>query len=403
MKTPRVLSPVVLISLQSALAIIGLSTYIGCSQPSLHVWSDHSDVALLVEAYNTAHDDTLVLFHSSDNPDLLLYNSDAVMDIIVTEDLHHETYAQYLSSVQAILPNASLYPSLQSVYGNWAVPLAFNLPLILATGNDLRSPFRILDSELYTAKSEAPEEERVRFFSLLWSAEFSTQALLIQGVRFFEGKNNTIQWNTNVLQEAAEFLRNWSHSIAPNQTQDRFIERTFTVPPTRLIQLNRIDRHWSTAKEFFSQHPLDHPGVYPRWLQGETGIRITGSIAAGIPKSSKQKQKALDFIQWISRESTHSLYLEQKRQWGSRTFGFIGGFSSLYTINEAEIQKEIGDLRMPLPSEIHFSTPRVRDWQRYKKQVLEPWILSYLRSDGNIDGNESLMAATQKWINQVMR
>ncbi len=383
--------------------ILGSLFGIGCAQPVLRVTSDRSEIAVLVELYNATQDDVLGIFHYSEQPKQLISSTEPPVDVVVTEDLHHEFYADYFISTKDMVDDAEIYDLLRSTQGTWTLPLSFDVPLILSQHDTFPHQSRILARELQLGYDETTEEQRIRHFSPQWAAAFLVYTLRSRGVRFFEGSERDIQWNANAVEEAAEFLRTWNLNIAPVAVQDHFIEKNFTIPFFRLIQLDRIGYHWSTANAFFSLHPLDQRDIRATWLDHDTGIWITTSVGAGVTKTSRQKRQAKAFITWLLDPNTQKFYLENKEDLGIRSFGFVGGFSSLYPINETFIQREIGDIPIPLPSELQFSLPHLRDWQGYAQQVLEPWITTYIRSDDAYDGAVELGAATQKWTNQGIR
>ncbi len=375
----------------------------GCSEAVVHVWSSNSEIALLTELYNEIEDDTVLFFHHDPYTDRHVRLQDVQVDVAIGYDLHHEIYKDYLISLERDIERIDyIYPAIDDFFGSWIIPVMFDLPVIVSQSEIDNFGFGIRLDQLSNIVGMT-EEERLRYFNPLWQTEFLVFALRVGGVRFFEGESGDIEWNNETLLENIEFLREWNRQIAGLDAQKRFEEQNFTVPLARVAQLDRIDRFWATASTFFSTNQLDRDGLRPRWLQNENGILVYRALSAGIPRASRQKKQAKAFLRWMMNPETQRRYLAAKETLGSRRFGFVGGFSTLYTINEEEIQEEFDSVRMPLATEMFFSLPQVRAWEDYTSQIVEPWIENYINEPESPKTTIELASETQKWIYQNVR
>jgi hypothetical protein len=99
-------------------------------------------------------------------------------------------------------------------------------------------------------------------------------------------------------------------------------------------------------------------------------------LFVGIPRASRRKTQARQFLIWLFQPETQKRLLEAGRRQRLGFFGIAGGFSGLKTVNEREFPQYYPRLLGHIPPEELLYTPSALPpaWQEIKSLVLLPWL-----------------------------
>ena len=133
-----------------------------------------------------------------------------------------------------------------------------------------------------------------------------------------------------------------------------------------------------------------------RYLSGSRAIPVSSVRNAALPKKSKSRYHASQFVKWLTMPDTQ-IKLMQRWEWqGIKVFGFLGGLSSRQELNNGYILTVFPEMRSMIPAEYqlsgHLETPD--PWTRIDEEVLTPWFMEKIF---NPDYTVSLDMVYKNW------
>ena len=251
------------------------------------------------------------------------------------------------------------------------------------------------------AKGKSKKGFPVEGFSMLWNQETAFQISRLFGTHY-QQMNSILSWDDTKLNEAVNYLRDWSKEVNGGLSQEKeFIEKFLYDPKTKLIANNRIYFSYSTLHGFFAIPTEKRETLDFRWLSIKNNVNVLHSILyTGIPKSAKNKKGAKTFLTWFFRLDVQGKLLEATLHKRIRSFGIGQGFSSLQTINTRELPRLYPALMGHIPPEsaLVFPPKVPENWITIKDQIVKPWLYSNIISPEK--PAESLKDAMMDWQKQ---
>jgi ABC-type glycerol-3-phosphate transport system substrate-binding protein len=372
----------------------------GCSifkNPSLSLYTDRAELAAYAEVYNAVQSDfrLLITFHPApaealnkkkDNPDILIgtgLSDPALLSLLEPlnklfrdDRLSHDAFYKEMLKLGLIEETQHL------------LPLNFSLPAIIfkprAVKEDL-PPMMISLDNLKRLASDFNEEKDEYFqkmgFSPLWNEKFIYYVANLFGTDFKVVDGSVLTWNSEALDRAMEYCRNWLEEACGGYVKEReFTEKYINAPEYRLLEDERILFYMSDIRSFLQIPEQKRENLEFRWLSHENRIPVEEDILfAGIPRGAKNKKGARAFLEWIFKAENQVKFLETnyyKRLQG--VFGIANGFSALTDVNERDLPKPqynplfIGNI--PAPDHLLFPSALPKDWETKKSDLVIPWM-----------------------------
>ena len=373
---------------------------LGCSMfknPSLSLYTDRAELAAYAEVYNAGQSDfrLLITYHpapaetldnKNDNPDILIgagLSDPALLSLLEPlnklfrdDRLSHDAFYKEILKLGLIEETQHL------------LPLNFSLPAIIfkpqAVKEDL-PPMMISLDNLKRLASDFNQEKDKHFqkmgFSPLWNEQFIYYVASLFGTDFNVVDGSGLAWNSEALDRAMEYCRNWLEEACGGYVKEReFTEKYINAPEYRLLEDERILFYMSDIRSFLQIPEQKRENLEFRWLSYENRIPVEEDILfAGIPRSAKNKRGARAFLEWIFKAENQVKILETnyyKRLQG--IFGIANGFSAVTDVNERDLTKPqynslfVGNI--PSPDHLLFPSALPKDWETKKSDLVIPWM-----------------------------
>ena len=378
-----------------------LLIFSGCSlfRPRvITLCTNRPEMAAYVEHFNTLSDDYRVILCYKVSPAESVMSRERDADLILGPWLNGSAARRHFESLDGLfkreyLDRDSFYTGLLNA-GTWEskqvlLPLSFNMPAVVFPVDALPGEVpRLVASLEFIRENGAAFNESVRDrlvrmgFSPLWQPEFLYSAAEIFGAQFRETPEGSIHWNSARLQDMKEFCASWVAETNLGYEQDNQFQRTYLYEPmSKLLDSGRILFYMTDTSTLFRSVEDQAEEVDFRWLGTENRIAVDEQVLYfGIPKGARNRRGARLFLTWMFQPQTQARLLEINQEKRLDTFGIAGGFSSLRNVNEREFPRVYRRLlgRIPPEQMLAFSKALPVDWGEQKKQIVVPWLVSYV-------------------------
>lgn len=378
------------------LAALLALTLSGCGllqrQPLVLV-TDRAEVAPYVEYFNAQRADPKVVLRYQERPAESLHLNEGT-DLVVGEGLGELGVARSLEILEDLFRSSGLHradfyapilaagaPERRQVL----LPLSFSIPAILFLPYNLQETAPNLSLSLDYLRSQGGQYNQsvrgslVRLgFSPLWEGDLLYIAAELRGARFHEEAGGGLGWNEKGLREAVEFLRDWvATTNGGAEAEEAFRAKYLYQPLGRLLDEKRIQFYLTASRQLMRALEDQKEEADFRWLAGPEKIFVSEDILfVGIPRTSRRKTQARQFLIWLFQPETQKGLLEASRRQRLAFFGIAGGFSGLKSVNEREFPLYYPHLIGRIPPEELLYTPGALPpaWPEIKSQVLLPWL-----------------------------
>ncbi len=404
----------------SILILIVIAVSVSCSKSSRHMvtlWTNRPEIAAYVEEFNATHNLIKVEIEYKEFPGRELASNETPVDLVFDEFLNSFNTVSLFLSLDSMFKNQELdsthfYKELLSkgVFEEHQIllPVSFNLPLIYFS-KDLESeyivPFFMDIKALEKASAAVRDGSSKSFakegFSPLWSKESIFQTAVLNNSDFRQ-LNTILSWNEDNLEKTVSFIKDWVETTNGGFVQEKEFEEKFLYDPTpKLINNGRIGFAYSDINSFFTLPPEKRENLEFRWLSSESMVHALNTILfTGIPKKAGHKKEAMAFLTWFFKAETQKKLLEASMHKRIRIFGIGQGFSSLKTVNNAELPKIYPALMGHIPPEsaLVFPAPVPENWPVIKEQIIKPWLFEKITVEN--PPNKTLKDAILEWERQ---
>lgn len=374
------------------------------------LWSPTADILPFVDRYNAAQEKFKIEVRYLPVPADELLASETVPDLMLSEKLSSPLAAARMDVLNDLINRGGIDPHLlyrdllsrnQSGNNTVALPFSFHLPLIVfRKGVVENAPDGSITVENLRAIADKQNvfygnQARILGFSPLYNEDFIFYAAALFNVRFRCESGPELIWDDDALLSFMTFLTEWSDGNAGGLEQERdFIQKYLYEPPYKIIRekqsdVFRLGMFAALERDFFAIPAEKKNGLDFAWLSRSGKIAVADRVLFfGIPKGSRNRAGAIDFLKWVYSPEVQSKVLADNKKAKIHHFGLAGGFSALVRINE-EVLPAVEPLlagRIPAEDRLLFPDPLPTTWEKLKNESILPWIYSRLGHETNQTG-----------------
>ncbi len=373
-------------------------------QDRLVLWTNNVDFVSYAELFNASQDKIRIVPYYYDAPvnKLLLANKAARPDILagsfLQAGMEKKLFANLNSLFNKSLKKDDFYEPLLTACSQsekqYLIPVSYNLPaLVFYSGNYeslLGASMLSFDSikeisKKYNAKNRAGVYTSMGF-GPLWSNDFLYLIFKDKGV-FFKTDPQTITYTENMFEKSVEYVLDWVNEINEGvKNEEDFAFKYLYMPFYNQVKNGRCLFSFASSRDILSLSNDEIRDLDFRWICNDGKIQIEDDfVSAGIYSKSKRKADAKKFLIWLLNEKSQRKILERKFKMNLETdsFGIAGGFSSLKNSTEKIFPLYYRVMISNTPVAERLSAPQVfpANWERIKKQVVEPYIMASCAGD----------------------
>ena len=225
-------------------------------------------------------------------------------------------------------------------------------------------------------------------FGPLWSSDFLYLVFKDKGV-FFNVDADSISYTENMFEKNVEFIKDWVEQVNEGaKNEEDFAFKYLYMPFYNQVQSGHCLFSFASSRDILSLPTDKIRDLDFRWICNDGKIQIEDDfVSAGIYSKSKKKAAAKQFIIWLLNEKSQRQILERKFKMNLETdsFGIAGGFSSLKSSTEKIFPLYYRVMISNIPQAERLAAPQTfpANWDRIKKQVVEPHILAACSGDNS--------------------
>ena len=382
----------------------------GCKQNEekrIAIWTASSEFAPYIEFFNETHSQKAILVYK-ENPAsaLSLRTDEQEADIVIGPWLKNEKTKKYFYPTNFIfrkkLLDASIFYPIFLKSGEFSkrqylLPVSFNLPvMIFASENSelIANNYTITFDQIKSAGTAFNKQSKngayTRMgFALQSSNDFLYLATKIRGVDFAETKNGDFTWNEESLAETVDYLKEWiSSSNGSVQTESDFVYKYLSESDDKRVTSGRTLFAYTTSDRLFQMPKNQLEKIDYRWIQMDDALPVEDSmIMLGIPRTSKNKPGAAEFISWFFDVQTQRALLTRTASMNLNLtkFGIADGFSSLKEVNDFILPSHYTKLLSNVPQSGQFILfeRKPAHWEEIKRTVIIPYIKDAITTENN--------------------
>ncbi len=375
-----------------ALALLGSCT----SKSEITIlWTNQAEFASYTELFNLSQSKYRVIVEYKENPAGELITTKQPPDLIIGPWLKGEKTRSRLIPVDYLfnelrVNSKQFYTPLLDL-GNirgrqYLLPVSFNLPALVFSPEgqqQITSDFSLSLDQVKTLSREYNDQKKGLYtrmgFSPRWDMEFLYLAAQLFNVRFEEDAP-LFKWNQAALDNAVEYLRDWSRTINTSTTaEDDFKFKYLYDPPYKLVIAGKNLFSFMSSEDLFVLPQDKLQNIDFRWIHRNNQTPVNdGIIYMGICKKAPNLDAAEAFIIWFFNEKTQKDLLDRSKKMGtlSHSFGISGGFSSIRTVNERVFPLLYPALLGHLPPSDTLAVPRILpdNWETLKQEIVIPYL-----------------------------
>jgi hypothetical protein len=368
----------------------------GRSAGSLHILTDKKEMASVVEVFDASTDNLSVTMRYVEAIDITMIESENP-DLVIGDYLSSSDLIDIWEGYDASAPT---YPALDQPF---ITPLSFNLPLIMGEKDSMNtlpdravvSPEELREaSSAWTIFGDDGVPSRMGF-SPTWNPETFVDLLLL---RYPESLRIGLEnLDEAKLEEVVEEARFWVTEAAGGPENDALFSRRYRYIPDEYLILEGRIRFALTDFDSIARLPDSVSNRLSfRYLTGPRHIPVLAVTSAGIPRSSGNPKSAQLFIDWIVRPEIQTILIDRWERDGIDVFGFLGGLSSISSVNNTIIVDRFPAMKGMIPENHYLDASSLlpNRWFRIKAEVVAPW---FEESIATPNSTESLADRYRKW------
>jgi len=376
------------------------------NQDRLVLWTNNVDFVSCVELFNASQDKIRIVTYFYDAPTnkLASANKGAAPDILAGSYLQAGIEKKYFENLNSLfrkggpLLREDFYEPLLKACSQGEkqrlIPVSYNLPaLVFYSGNyeKLQGATMLSFDEIkeiskkYNAKNRAGVYTSMGF-GPLWSNDFLYLIFKDKGV-FFKADSQTITYTENMFEKSVVYAQDWVNEINEGvKNEEDFAFKYLYMPFYNQARNGRCLFSFASSRDILSLPDDKTRDLDFRWICNDGKIQIEDDfVSVGIYSKSKKKAAAKKFLLWLLNEKSQRKILERKFKMNLETdsFGIAGGFSSLKNATEKIFPLYYRVMISNTPVAERLSAPQVfpANWERIKKQVVEPYIMASCAGD----------------------
>ncbi len=387
----------------------------GNQNEPVRVWTSEPAIADYISRYNADREGAPVEVRAIERGSAYreLSESQSAPDLIIDRHLAKPAARSAFETVDGLVGDSigSYYRSLLEggrIDGDqYLLPLSFDVPAVIfaeawEAPQDRRRTIDLLEVREAAASFNRFADGRAEQlgYSPLWQDEFLRAGVDLFEVRFRSGPDEMPLWSREGLQEMLDFFGEWSADENEGVSTELDFKRRYLVAPGNRAVQNGIAGFWyTTASSFYSLPDSERAGLKIRWLSRDGMLPVGDRVLyAGIPRSAENRSGGRRVLRWLTDEAVQSRLISAAARSREPQFGFAGGFSTLYPVNERALSETHPELtgRVPVNDELHRPVVEHPLWPSMSDAVIIPWLDNALRGEEQHPLRDQL----ERWIRQ---
>ena len=386
----------------------------GCSPTAVVLWTNAPDLVPAVELYNASQSDHIVELVYRADLDSALRLAETPPDLVVGTSIADQATTRLLQPLDRLmrreLDAESFYADLLATGARngrqYLLPVSFNLPIIYFSGSlpeidrsIIISPHELQErSEAFNA---AEDNEWVRLaYSPIWNPTFLYQYLRTMGFQGHEAENGAPAWQADALVDGIAAAQAWIDGHGGREADRTFQQKYLYDPQIELVRRGRVAYGYDASDRFLARSDARREGLGFRWLGTDGAIHVLEEVVyAGIPTGAGSRRGAERFLTSLLTEEQQAVVMESVLRKRVNSFGFAGGFSSLWRVTERHLPVHYPELagRIPPAAWLRFAPASPRHWDSIVREVVEPWLMREVT--GTIQARD-LESSVRAWLMQ---
>ncbi|MBO5137860.1 MAG: carbohydrate ABC transporter substrate-binding protein [Spirochaetaceae bacterium] len=387
------------------------------------IWTNRQELASYAELFNSSQtkNKVVVIYKEKPAESLPHAKDEQPPDIVIGSWLKNSTVKKnfrpldYLFSEQQI--NQSIfYPNLLNS-GNlndrqYLLPVSFNIPAVIfakenqefVKENHIIDLEQIRDTAATYNKFNKSNIYTHMGFGTTWETDFMYLTAKMFGSEF-NAKGNLFTWNQEKLDEAAQFLKDWTKTANTSTTAESdFAFKYLYTPGYKQVVSGNCLFAYTTSNALFEFQEDKLLEIDFRWIHNDYKIPVEDDmIFLGLYKKGQNSAGAEDFITWFMQIDNQQKLLERNKTMGLsvNSFGIAGGFSAIRNVNEQIFPVYYQSLLGNLPAAEYLVAPATLPaaWESIKDRVVIPWLQSATNTD-NEAPTKTMDSLISEWSKQ---
>jgi ABC-type glycerol-3-phosphate transport system substrate-binding protein len=379
----------------------------GCSlfsdNTAAELWTDRPELAVCAELYNAETTGRKIEIVYKETPWLALERESGQPALVAGTRLDSVSAIKNFQSFETTIRKGMIDPSRfykelfdMGCYDEKCLllPVSFTLPAVTfkaELGEVLSDSYTIGYEEMRSRSADFnifDERPTHLGYSPRWQPDFLYFLTRLLGADYYESNGGLTMWNDTKVQEALSYASDWIATVNSGYASEEAFESKYMYDPMyKLLDTKRILFNVIMIDQFMSVPTEVRKNLDFRWLSdGIKKIPVQDDVLfIGLPKQSKHKKTAEDFVSWLFRYETQVKLLESAQFERMRFFGIAGGLSSLIAVNMDAIPRFFPFMlgHIPDSSFLDFPERLPKSWERMRAEVIIPWLAEAISETGN--------------------
>lgn len=397
-----------------ATAALGLLLLLsGCSQTAVVLWTNVPEIVPAVELFNASQDEHIVEIVYEPDLGSALRLAETPPDLVLGAYIEDQATARLFTSLDGLLrrdiDEDAFYADLLAtgVRGgrHHLLPVSFNLPLVFfREETEVGVPIIITPAEMQersVAALETEDDDIVRLgYSPIWNEAFLYQFLRLGGLGPQEAADGDPTWSFEAMLAGVRAAREWVELQGGIQADRAFQDTYLYDPAVQLVRQGRTVFGYDGSDTFLSMSDARRLNLDFRWLGSEDTVHALERVVyAGIPVGATSRTGAERFLAELFSVDHQANVVRSGLRKRVSSFGFAGGFSSLWRVNEHHLPEIYPELngKIPAARRLAFPPASPRHWGELVDEVVQPWLL---REVIGTPQTRDLEASVRAWLLQ---
>jgi hypothetical protein len=369
------------------------------------LWSSNKEIVNIVDLYNSSNKEYRIIFQYKENPASAYIKADKKPDILIGEDLQNKEIKSEMINLDTFFKkeipaddiNQALLAGVYLDDNKHLIPLSYSLTTAVFNNNTKRINQDLPTYETHQMMLDAAdfnEGQKKRGYSPFWDPSFTYAVLALSGSDFTSSDEKTIQWEEVQLKSGMDFLIEWNQLNGGSELMDFFNTKYLYGNRIQILKDERILFTVMTSSEFLELSDEVSQGLNFLFVSQDFKLNAEDIVYGGISRKTAARAPAADFISWLMKIENQERIVSETLKNKSQSFGFLGGFSSLNSLNCNILTDYYPQLKGKIPSSQYILPEKERplDFNTIKQELITDWAKK--KANGE---NTTLSEALEKW------
>lgn len=365
------------------------------------LWTDRPELAVYAELYNTQTEGRKIEVVYKEAPWLALETETKHPDLAAGTRFDSVLTSKHFESLDSVIRKGRLDPArfyrgafemgrLEGVC--YLVPVSFSLPAVIFKADlasSLPNDYIITYEEIRLLSNgfNAMDGRSLRLgYSPRWQPDFVYRLSQLFGADYTQSKERLLMWNDAKVRQTVTYAADWIETTNGGLSREKIFETRYMHDPLyKLLDTDRILFNYLMIGSYLSIPATIREKLDFRWLSDGEKIMVGDDVLfIGVPRQSRQKKTAQDFICWLSSYETQVKLLESAQFQRMRFFGIAGGLSAITAVNTDAIPRFFPFMLGHIPHSGYLAFPRrlPASWEMMRSEVIVPWFTTALSETG---------------------